>query len=77
MIFVTLLSIYIKNMKIDRGLFEIVDFKNILQKSKLIWILMTSSFFTFDFRYDFDIQCIHSLGTGHAHVQISGLSTMK
>ena len=34
---------------------------------------MTSSFFTFDFRYDFDIQCIHSLGTGHAHVQISGL----
>ena len=36
MIFVTLLSIYIKNMKIDRGLFEIVDFKNILQKSKLI-----------------------------------------
>ena len=34
---------------------------------------MTSSFFTFDLRYDLDIQCIHSLGTGHAHVQISGL----
>ena len=31
---------------------------------------MTSSYLTFDLRYYLNIQC---LGTGHAHVQISGL----
>ena len=30
---------------------------------------MTSSYLTFDFLYDLNIQCIQSLGTGHAHVQ--------
>ena len=34
---------------------------------------MTSSCLTFDLRYVLDIQRIQSLGTGHPHVQISGL----
>ena len=38
MIVVTLLSISVKN-EIDRGFFEKEEFKNILQKSKLILIL--------------------------------------
>ena len=34
---------------------------------------MTSSYLTFDLRCDLNIQCVQSLNTGCAHVQISGL----
>ena len=50
-----------KIMKIDRGVFE-------KEESQ-----MTSLCSTFDLQYDLIIQHIQNLGTGHAHVKISGI----
>ena len=60
-------------MKIDRGVFEKGVLKYFLAVKIDIKSQMTSSCLTFDLQYNHRIQHIQSLGTGHAHVQISGL----
>ena len=70
MFLVTLLSIYLKIMKIELVLFEKEDFKNILQVKidinrrwrHHVWPMTSDMTLIFN---------VYRLNTGHAHVQIS------
>ena len=70
MIVVTLLSIHIKKTKVDHGVFDKEEFKNILQKSKLISVFDNRIMFDLRPQCDLNIQYLQSLTTGHANVQI-------
>ena len=55
---------------IYRVIFDKLEFENISYKPKRI---IDYTYWTIDLRYDLKIQCVQSLNTGHAHVQIAGL----
>ena len=71
MIVVNLLSIHIKMIKVDHGVFDKEEFKIYYKSQNWYQSLMATSCLTFDLQCNLNIQYLQSLITGHANVQIS------